>query len=572
MQGQTHNRRFDRYVPRVLLRRLVTAPETPVLTLDGTVVFIDISGFTRLSERLARTGREGAEHLADTIGSCLSELLATAYVNGGSLLKFGGDALLIWFDGDEHPLRACASAVAMRRTLRQIGRIRVGGRAIVLRMSVGVHTGSYEMFVVGSSHREFLIAGPAVSRVVEMEAAATTGQILVSEPTASLLPERCTGAAPGPGVLLTRSPSPREWIDEPAVALPPDEVVARCLSTSVRAHLLSEPAAPEHRTATISFVQYGGLDRLILRRGAPAAADALDALVRVAQDAADRYEICLLGSDIAADGGKLLFSAGAPRAAGDDEERMLLAMRQLLDSAPPLPVRIGVNRGSAFTGEIGPAFRRTYTVMGDVVNLAARLMAKAPWGAIYATDGVLRCSRTKFATTVVPPFMVKGKLHPVDALAVGSALRAAPPGASAKHLPLIGRERELAILSDAIAATNAGKGSLVELVGERGSGKSRLLTEALELADRMRLVHATCESYTQAIPYVAWRGPLRQLVGLSDDEADAAVLQQLRAHVTSSRPALLPWLPLLAIAIGVEASPTRAVEDLAPEFRAAKLR
>ena len=185
MKGQTHNRRFDRYVPRVLLRRLVTAPETPVLTLDGTVVFIDISGFTRLSERLARTGREGAEHLADTIGSCLSELLATAYVNGGSLLKFGGDALLIWFDGDEHPLRACASAVAMRRTLRQIGRIRVGGRAIVLRMSVGVHTGSYEMFVVGSSHREFLIAGPAVSRVVEMEAAATTGQILVSEPTAS---------------------------------------------------------------------------------------------------------------------------------------------------------------------------------------------------------------------------------------------------------------------------------------------------------------------------------------------------------------------------------------------------
>src|SRR6516225_6027898 len=399
MQGQTHNRRFDRYVPRVLLRRLVTAPETPVLTLDGTVVFIDISGFTRLSERLARTGREGAEHLADTIGSCLSELLATAYVNGGSLLKFGGDALLIWFDGDEHPLRACASAVAMRRTLRQIGRIRVGGRAIVLRMSVGVHTGSYEMFVVGSSHREFLIAGPAVSRVVEMEAAATTGQILVSEPTASLLPERCTGAAPGPGVLLTRSPSPRDWLEEPGVALPPDEVVARCLSTSVRAHLLSEPAAPEHRTATISFVQYGGLDRLILGRGAPAAADALDALVRVAQDAADRYEICLLGSDIAADGGKLLFTAGAPRAAGDDEERMLLAMRQLLDSAPPLPVRIGVNRGSAFTGEIGPAFRRTYTVMGDSVNLAARLMAKAPWGAMYATDGVLRCSRTRFATT-----------------------------------------------------------------------------------------------------------------------------------------------------------------------------
>jgi class 3 adenylate cyclase/tetratricopeptide (TPR) repeat protein len=572
MRGQTQNRRFDRYVPRVLLRRLLTAPDEAVLTLEGTIVFVDISGFTRLSERLARKGREGAEYLADTIGSCFSELLAAAYMNGGSLLKFGGDALLIWFDGDEHALRACASAVAMRRTLRQIGRIRAGGGAIVLRMSVGVHTGSYDMFLVGSSHRELLIAGPAASEVVEMEAAASAGQILVSEPTAMLLPERCLGATCGPGVLLARSPSPREWMDESTVALPPDETVAGCLSTAVRAHLTSEPAAPEHRTATVSFLQFSDVDRLILGQGAAAAAEALDALVRLAQDAADRYDVCFLGSDIAAGGGKLLFSAGAPRAAGDDEERMLLAMRQVIDSAPPLPVRIGVNRGSTFTGEVGPAYRRTYTVMGDVVNLAARLMAKAPWGTVYATDGVLRCSRTKFAATAVPPFMVKGKLRPVDALAVGSALRAAPPGSSAKRLPLIGRERELAILSEAITATTAGRhGTLVELVGERGSGKSRLLAEALELAVGTRLIHATCESYTQAIPYIAWREPLRQLVGMSDDDGDALALQRLRAHVTSADPELLPWLPLLAIVIGAEAPATRAVEELAPEFRAAKL-
>ena len=572
MWGRMQNRRFDRYVPRVLLRRLVTAPDKAVLTLDGTVVFVDISGFTRLSERLARQGREGAEYLADTIDSCFSGLLAAAYVNGGSLLKFGGDALLIWFDGDEHALRACASAVAMRRTLRQNGRIRAGGGgSIVLRMSVGVHTGSYEMFLVGSSHREFLIAGPAASGVVEMEAAASAGQILVSEPTAALLPERCRGAACGPGVLLARSPSPREWMDGSAAALPPDEIVAGCLSTAVRAHVSSEPAAPEHRTATISFLQYGDLDRLILRQGAAAAAEALDALVQLAQDAADRYDVCFLGSDIAAGGGKLLFSAGAPRAAGDDEERMLLALRQLIDSDPPLPVRIGVNRGYAFTGEVGPAYRRTYTVMGDVVNLAARLMAKAPWGEIYATEGALRCSRTKFATTAVPPFMVKGKLRPVDARAVGSALRAAPPGSSTKRLPLIGRERELAIVSEAIAAATAGNGSLVELVGERGSGKSRLLAEGLGEAEGMRLIHATCESYTQTIPYVAWRDPLRQLVGLSDDDGDAVALERLRAQVKSGHPGLLQWLPLLAIAIGAQAPTTRAVEELAPEFRLSKL-
>ena len=91
-------RKFDSYVPRVLLTRLATAPEDLVQSLEGTMVFADVSGFTRLSERLARVGKEGAEHLVDTINACFSALLADAYAHGGSLLKFGGDALLLWFE------------------------------------------------------------------------------------------------------------------------------------------------------------------------------------------------------------------------------------------------------------------------------------------------------------------------------------------------------------------------------------------------------------------------------------------------------------------------------------------
>lgn len=571
MSGRTDNRRFDCYVPRVLLERLATSPDEPALTLEGTVVFVDISGFTRLSERLARKGREGAEQIVDTINACFTALLVDAYANGGSLLKFGGDALLLWFDGDGHPRRACASAVAMRRTLREIGRIRADTTDITLRMSVGVHSGSYDMFLVGASHREYLIAGPAAGTVVEMEGAASAGQILVSEETARLLPDRCRGPGCGPGVLLARAPSAPAWMSEPAITLPPDEAVARCLSTEVRAHVQGAPAAPEHRTTTVAFLQYGGLDELIGGRAVAAAADVLGALVRSAQEAADRYEVCFLGSDVAADGGKLLFSAGAPRAVGDDEERMLLAMRHIVDAGAELPIRIGINRGYTFTGEVGPPYRRTYAVMGDVVNLAARLMAKAPWGSIYSTEPVLRHSRTRFGTTAVAPFIVKGKIRPVEALAVGAAVRAGPPGSATKRLPLIGRARELAILGRSISDASSEQGGFVELVGEPGSGKSRLLTEAAELAQGMRLIHTTCETYTQGVAYVAWRDPLRQLLGLGWDDSDEVTVERLRAHLASADPELLPWLPLLAIAVGVEAPSTREVEELSQDFRTAKL-
>ena len=71
-------------------------------TLDGSVVFVDISGFTKLSERLSRKGKEGAEQVTEAIERCFTELLAVAYANGGGLLKFGGDALLLFFEGPDH--------------------------------------------------------------------------------------------------------------------------------------------------------------------------------------------------------------------------------------------------------------------------------------------------------------------------------------------------------------------------------------------------------------------------------------------------------------------------------------
>src|SRR5207248_1042546 len=198
-------------------------------------------------------------------------------------------------------------------------------------------------------------------------------------------------------------------------------------------------------------------------------------------------------------------------------------------SKPSLPVRIGVNRGYTFTGEVGPSYRRTYVVMGDVVNLAARLSAKARWGTILTTEGVLRRSRTRFATTPVPPFMVKGTSRSIDAFEVENALRAAPD-LGTNRLPLIGRDLELEILRGAVNAALAGDGVVVELVGETGSGKSRLLTEAREFAVGMRSIHVTCETYTQAIPYYPWHDPLRQLLGLTLEDAGSLALERLRAH------------------------------------------
>ena len=172
------------FLPRVVQDWLADEPEQLWREVEATVVFVDVSGFTRLSERLARLGRVGAEQLTDVIGSCFADLLEVVYAEGGGLLKFGGDALLLLFTGAGHAERGCRAAIGMRSRLRDVGRVDTAGGRVRLRMSVGVNSGRFLLCLVGASHREFVITGPAATETVLMEGTADAGEIVVSHATA----------------------------------------------------------------------------------------------------------------------------------------------------------------------------------------------------------------------------------------------------------------------------------------------------------------------------------------------------------------------------------------------------
>jgi class 3 adenylate cyclase len=206
------------YVPRLVVGWLRDAPEASVREFEGTLAFVDISGFTRLSERLAKKGKVGAEALTDQINESFAQLMAEAYDYGGGLLKFGGDALLLWFEDPGHQVRACRAAAGMRRLLRRIGHVDTVAGSVVLRLSVGVHSDTFQFFLVGESHRELVVTGPAATQTVLMESFARAGQIVISERTATAIPRRHRGQERGSGRLLAGhlpaslvSPSKAAW-------------------------------------------------------------------------------------------------------------------------------------------------------------------------------------------------------------------------------------------------------------------------------------------------------------------------------------------------------------------------
>jgi class 3 adenylate cyclase/tetratricopeptide (TPR) repeat protein len=554
------------YVPRLVVDWLRTGPSDRYRRIHGTLAFVDISGFTKLAERLARKGKVGAEELSDTLNSTFTELLSVAYEYGAGVIKWGGDAVLLLFEGDEHELRAARGMAEMQRTIRRVGRIRTEGGNVVLRMSIGVNSGAFDFFLVGESHRELLIAGEAATATVALEAAADAGEIVVAPSTAAALPQRNLGTTKGPGFLLRGAPEATVW---PAshVGEVGDLPIDHCIPVAIREHLLLTDREPEHRNIAVSFVEFRGTDGLILSRGGDEVAEALHACISNVQSAVERHSATFHETDISKDGGKILLLSGAPRSAGDDEERILRTVRSILDDETALPLRAGVNCGPVFSGDFGPPYRRTFSVKGDAVNLAARLMGKAETGEIVASDEVVRRSRTVFAIQQLEPFFVKGKSAAIRAHTVAGVRGRSGPVAEA---PLVGRERELQELFEALASARDWQGRYVEIAAEPGMGKSRLVDELRAKADGTTVVSTACVEYESATPYYAVRSLLRMLLGLEGlDEAAAA--ERLTTLVAELAPRLLPWLPLLALPLHIDVPSTVEVESLKDEFRKSRL-
>jgi class 3 adenylate cyclase len=357
------------YVADLVIDWLRETPDAVYREVDGTLAFVDISGFTALTERLARAGAVGAEEMSDILSAVFTDLLAVAFRYGAWLVKWGGDAVLLLFEGEEHPAMACRAAVEMRRVLRQAGQVRATAGSASLRLSVGVHSGPVPFFLVGTRHRELVITGPAATEVALMEAAADAAEIVVSPAAASLLDPRVLGPAKGPGRLLRAVPAvePRSWDRTDVGGLD----LTTCLPGPIADYVLGGASEGEHRRVAVAFVEYSGTDKLLADGGPQAVGAALHELVSLAQEACHRSDVTFLETDISPDGGKIMMVAGAPRGVGHHEQRLLRAVRAIIEYDGPLSVRAGANSGRVFAGDFGPSYRRTYPVKGDAARLTA---------------------------------------------------------------------------------------------------------------------------------------------------------------------------------------------------------
>lgn len=567
------------YIPidrRSALAEERALPESAV----GAALFADVSGFTPLTNTLARElgPQRGAEELSRQLNRIYTALIAEVDRYHGTVIAFAGDAITCWFDerGAARPAagvgaadRAAACALAMQQLMAGFAELRTpGGASVTLAIKVVISHGPVRRFVVGDPalHVMDAVVGATISRLALADRAARRGEVLASAEAVAAL-----SAPPQVGEWRPAADNERGFATIVALAAPvapdpwPPLALDRVPVERLRPWLLPAVYArvaggqgqflAELRPAVALFCQFDGIDY----DGDPEAGVKLDAFVRWAQGIVTRFGGALLQLTIGDKGSSFYCAFGAPLAHENDAARAVQAALLLRLPPPALgfiaPPRIGISQGRMRTGAYGGETRRTYGALGEEVNMAARLMQAAPAGQVYVSAAAQAGAAGAYVWEPLPPLTVKGRSEPLEVYRLVSALERSPTLAQAARygLPLVGRHAELARVGALADEALTGRGRIVAITAEAGLGKSRLVVEAMRMAeDRGMAVYAgEAQSYGTNDSYLAWESVWQPFFGLDRARPPHEQLAALEAALLAIDPELLPRMPLLATVVNL---------------------
>jgi class 3 adenylate cyclase/tetratricopeptide (TPR) repeat protein len=569
-------------VVQVLIEHPDEVPLAVPTHTDAVVLFADIAGFTPMSEALAKVGRYGAEELSRILNDYFGSMIERAVAYGGVVVRLTGDALTVLLPYDHMTCpavvrRAVQCALDMQAAMDNFQAIGTEAGIFRLAMRAGLAMGPVLGTIVGDPaiRLEYVVAGRAIDKAAEAERHATIGQV-VADGAMLRAGQGIDAVELRDDAYLVRR------IKRPVAALPARPEAALDDATASRLAPFLHPAIAErlragrrglvneHRKATVAFVGFPDLPA-----DDPEAAASLQAYLAAAVRVIDRFGGHLNQVDTGDKGSLLMLLFGTPVAHEDDEERAVRCCLELLQM-PGGPFRAGITTGSAFCGEIGSELRRYYTVVGDSVNLAARLLQAAQPGQLLIDGPTFDRVESGAVGERLQPITVKGKAGPVTAWAVRAA-RDRPSLQLLEPLPagrLVGRDAELRIIQALARRACTDRGQVLTLTGEPGIGKSRLVAEAVAVGEGLGFaVHGgACRSYGTTTGYLVWRPIVLGLLAVDPASTPDDQRAQLASRMAAYGPDWAERAPLLAPVLGIAMPDSNLTRPLEPQARAELLR
>ncbi|MEI7556465.1 adenylate/guanylate cyclase domain-containing protein [Candidatus Chlorohelix sp.] len=575
------------YVPALVVRRgldpLAIYDKPQVEHFPAATLFADISGFTTLAEQLAQRGPVGAETLSALLNNYFGQLIECVLLHGGDVVKFAGDGVLaVWNVSNTKDTLETAVLRATQCAIEIQERLNDYAPSEVARLFIRIGIGAGELFTIhlgGVNFQdkngnqlpprwEVQLTGTPLAQMNNAIGVAQPGEALLSPEAWELVSRKCRGKLreggnvnlsavlelpePAPLFLPETTPEAELWIR----SYIPETVLAR-LNTGQSDWL------EELRRITVLFINLPSFN--FSEKGT---LEKAQTLIQELQKIIYHYEGSINKLSIDDKGATLVAGFGMPPLSHeDDPARGLKAaltiharMRELGYHKP-----IGVSTGRVFCGLVGNERRREYTVIGDVVNLAARLM-QASEDEILCDTATFQASQSNFNFESLSPITLKGKSGLVAVFRPTGTVKRDHRQFNA----LVGRKKELEQLEEKLVALKTEKqGGVILIEGEAGIGKSRLVQELILKAGEMRVTvfSGAGDSIEKSTPYYAWRSIFSQLFDLEI----LAEPEDRRRHILDLlelEPDLLKLAPLLNTVLMLDLPENEITNQLAGQARA----
>ena len=225
----------------------------------------------------------------------------------------------------------------------------------------------------------------------------------------------------------------------------------------------------------------------------------------------------------------------------------------------PLNIHIGINTGPVVAGMVGGDKKQEYTVMGDTVNLASRLEDASQVGQILVGPATYKATKAGFKYKTLQPITLKGKAEPVpvyELLSVRETLSRMEHGVDRMiSSVMVGRDNELNKLEFQIMKAINGEGSIVNVIGEAGIGKSRLIAELKnrEVMKRVTLLEGRAISMGANLGYHLIINLLKNWSQITEEDTEVAAFTKLESAIRTTYPeALGEILPFVATLMGIK--------------------
>ncbi|MEM1215594.1 MAG: adenylate/guanylate cyclase domain-containing protein, partial [Bacteroidota bacterium] len=436
-------------------------------SLVAYTLFVDLKGFTPLTEGLMREGHQGAERLSTLLNEIFEPLVRLVYARGGFIPYFAGDAFTAIFPAEDERQTAegLVQTAAMARALFERRKNRFGNFTIGLKF--GLSYGQVDWGIVGNQDKTFYYSGTPIENCAFCQTLAEVSDIVIDGLLLRQLPnDQLTLEPVGEDAYRVSSNIP---ISNFPVPLPGEDILPEVAAAFLPEAIVNYKQEGEFRPVVSIFIGFENVNDH----------DQLNLFADIILQQTISFSGYFKEIDFGDKGGVVTLFFGAPVAFENNIKRALEFIVSLREAMSPAEkkydwkLRAGVTIGTAYTGIVGGEERCQYACVGNRVNLAARLMTKADWGEVLVDEDIQDERAFRFLHTGNIKYKgIKGNVPTYKLL--GRNFNAEPTYSGT----IIARDSELAQVNAFSQPLLLGKSAGVAYVfGEAGVGKSRFTYE-----------------------------------------------------------------------------------------------